>query len=385
MFGRGGTQTRMTLALANPGSVVHDTFRAWHTERDAVEVQLQESLAALEAYQSHLDQWNEQLARDRARLQVDREEIERREAEITAAASAFDIERQELHEAKKANQTELAALRVEREAFLAERGALQGEQARLHTERDTFRQQQERLQQERAEVCAAREEARRAEEHVAVMRQQLLDEQNSLIDSRSRLESEWGDLRMARGKIEQEREEIRAERKQAESNRTAYEQGTSEAAGVMLIELNAARDKITSLTTNLLNRTDELRTIDKSRAEAATELEIMRERERELKAALYEHQQAAERERQLWKEELHELRASLQQRIEVKHEKSLVGVVLRESVSHVVGGVPSETVVVEAGKQATSPQNPVLGSIVQQFDKLRQQRASDRHGGNRPK
>ena len=91
---------------------------------------------------------------------------------------------------------------------------------------------------------------------------QLQRERDDLARQRSRLESDWNDLRNARGKIEQERDGLRAERNQFERDRAAAEKGHATNSATLTAELNAARDKISALTTSLLDRTEELRTLD---------------------------------------------------------------------------------------------------------------------------
>ena len=66
----------MTSTLSINGEALRDTFRAWHAERDVIDSQLSESLAALSAYQSHLDEWQQQLARERTELQTAKEEFD---------------------------------------------------------------------------------------------------------------------------------------------------------------------------------------------------------------------------------------------------------------------------------------------------------------------
>src|SRR5882757_9825982 len=55
----------MTLAATVNGDAIRETFREWNAERDSLDAELSESLAALEAYQLHLDTWQQQLARER--------------------------------------------------------------------------------------------------------------------------------------------------------------------------------------------------------------------------------------------------------------------------------------------------------------------------------
>ena len=167
------------------------------------------------------------------------------------------------------------------------------------------------------------------------------------------------------------------------------EKGQFEASATLTAELNAARDKIGALTTSLLNRTDELRTLDNRRSEAVTEMELVQAREKDLKAALEEHKRAAEQERLHWKEELRHLRELLQRRMETVAWRNARRP--RQSSRRMqLTAQPVTTTAAQPAKGGGSAHviprgNPVLGSIVQQFDKLRQQRASDRNSANKSK
>ena len=185
-------------------------------------------------------------------------------------------------------------------------------------------------------------------------------------------------MRGARGKIEQERDELRARATSSSAIEPPRIKAKSEASATLTADLNAARDKIGALTTSLLSRTEELRTLDNRRAEVVTELELARAREKELKAALDEHKRTAEQERVHWTEELRHLRELLERRVETNTVEERV-------VPAAEQPAPVAPLTIDAQRRATPTprKNPVLGSIVEQFDKLRQQRASDRHSAGK--
>jgi chromosome segregation ATPase len=56
---------------------IRGAFRQWRAEQEPLEAQLAESLAALSAYQSHLDAWQQQLVRERDELRSAREQLDR--------------------------------------------------------------------------------------------------------------------------------------------------------------------------------------------------------------------------------------------------------------------------------------------------------------------
>ena len=188
--------------------------------------------------------------------------------------------------------------------------------------------------------------------------------------------------------LARERKELQESREQFAHDRELCEKNQSEASAATLAELHAAREKVTALTTLLLTRTEELRTLDQSRSEAQTELELARSRERDIKAALDDHKRSLEHERAQWSEELKNLREAI--------ERQLESPVADESHLAASGGAPSPSPAEvspspapSAVKPATSSaapspsENPLLGSIVEQFGKLRQQRAVERQAHSR--
>jgi chromosome segregation ATPase len=185
--------------------------------------------------------------------------------------------------------------------------------------------------------------------------------------------------------LARERDELRAARHQFEHDRGAAEKCQSEASAAVVTELNAAREKITALTTLLLNRTEELRTLDNRRAEVQTELELARARERELKASLDEHKSAAEQERSQWAEELRQLREVLERQLDAPqtHEPTAAASAPASVPDRPAPAIPTQSPA--AAARVIPRENPLLGSIVEQFGKLRQQRAVERQVQNRPR
>src|SRR5438477_9098934 len=112
--------------------------------------------------------------------------------------------------------------------------------------------------------------------------QDSLDDQ--LTDSLEALSAYQSHLDGWQQQLARERDELRAAREQLEQVRATADKCNSESSAAMVDELNAAREKISALTTLLLNRTEELRALDNRRAEVQTELELARARERELNA-----------------------------------------------------------------------------------------------------
>jgi chromosome segregation ATPase len=160
--------------------------------------------------------------------------------------------------------------------------------------------------------------------------------------------------------LAREREELRAARERLGHDQVNSEQSQTRLAE-LTAELTASRDKVGALTTMLLSRTEELRVLDNRRAEMMTELELSRARERELKIALDDIKQARESERQQSAEETRHLRELLQRRLENMDAS------YREEVAGVTRSNP---------KAPETPETQaVFSSVMEQFGKLRQQRA----------
>ncbi len=164
-----------------------------------------------------------------------------------------------------------------------------------------------------------------------------------------------------------ERDELRQAREQLERDRAAADIIQAQPSAEALAELNASRDKISALTTNLLARTEELRSLDNSRAELVAELELARVRERDQATTLEELKRTAEQERIERNEELRHLREMQERRVEALDTDRQDSNRLPQSNADHVAAIPEPV-----------KNNPVLGSIVEQFGKLRQQRATDR-------
>jgi chromosome segregation ATPase len=175
------------------------------------------------------------------------------------------------------------------------------------------------------------------------------------------------------GQLARERKELQSAREQFERDRSASEKNQSESSAATIAELHAAREKITALTTLLLSRTEELRTLDNNRAEVQTELELSRARERELKSALDEQKRSVEQERSQWSDELKQLREVVERQLEIPAADEPAATIVRPT-SDTPAPVPPST----GSAQSPPRESPVLGSIVEQFGKLRQQRAVER-------
>jgi chromosome segregation ATPase len=213
----------------------------------------------------------------------------------------------------------------------------------LHATFDTWAAAEESLD---AELSESLEALAAYQSHLDAWQRQLAGERTALIQAREQFE----------------RDEAAAAASQMHS--------TAEAGA----ELTAARQKVADLTSSLLARTEELRTLDNRRAEVVSELELARAREKELKTALDEQKRLLDQERAQSTEDLRHLREMLEHRGESVES---IGRGNNAAAKQPLG-LP-RTAAPTTNRDRTNS-GAVLGSIVEQFGKLRQQRAVDRQG-----
>ena len=118
---RTGDQNQITMTstlIAADRAAVQNSFREWQAEQSLLDAQLVESVAALDAYQTHLDTWQQELAREREELRLTRAAIERersgtageRELDLSAALAE---QQQNFEEQKRQWEVEIAQLHEE--------------------------------------------------------------------------------------------------------------------------------------------------------------------------------------------------------------------------------------------------------------------------------
>ena len=221
----------------------------------------------------------------------------------------------------------------------------------LHATFDTWTAAEESLD---AQLSESLEALAAYQSHLDDWQRQLADERTALIQVREQFE----------------RDQAAAAASQANS--------TAEAGA----ELTAARQKVADLTSSLLARTEELRTLDNRRAELVTELELVRAREKELNDSLDEqkrlHRTGACRS---WTEDLRDCARCWKAAVKTSKPSAAATARPRPAVQRPRQNRPSVCRVQPHRPIATAQYGgAVLGSIVEQFGKLRQQRAVDRQG-----
>jgi chromosome segregation ATPase len=189
--------------------------------------------------------------------------------------------------------------------------------------------------------------------------QAVLDAQ--LTESVAALEAYQAHLDGWQRALARERDELQRLREELDREK-AVDGGRNEQNKQFEQELTEARAKISSLTTALLDRTEELRRLDQQRADASTELALVKAREKELSAAMESLQKSTDLQRTQWEAAAVEMQQQLEQSLEV--------------AAAIEVPAPSEASAPPLGPTTTT--NPVLGSLMEQFDKLRQQRSVGR-------
>jgi chromosome segregation ATPase len=197
---------------------------------------------------------------------------------------------------------------------------------------------------------------------------QLAESLAALTAYQSHLDSWQQQLARERAELQARCEELTRERADFETTKAAAEHTSAEAGE----ELRAAREKIAVLSSSLSERTEEFRTVDQQRSELAAELELISTREKELKLALDEQKRTLEVERTQWAEEQRQLRQMLERRDEADVANA------NDVRAEPRPAIESPPLAARGKGSHVHSENPVLGSIMEQFGKLRQQRASDR-------
>jgi chromosome segregation ATPase len=286
-----------TASITLDREPLRSSFRDWQAEQELLDTELNESLTALEAYQSHLDLWQRELARQRDELQKTKLETAAECEQLQQSTAELTRQREELERDRLAHSRDLDELQREQSDVARDRAALECDRSLLDLDRSTFE----------------RDRSNPAHDHA-------VDGANST-------------------KVDE-----------------------------LEHELFDARAKIASLTTSLLDRTDELRRLDRQRAEVTAELVVAKSREKELASVLESPQKSSDQQR-------------------MQREAAIAQ--MREQPENSLGTAPVEAASAPAASDPPlgpiAAANPVLGSLMQQFDKLRQQRSVARQNHPRPR
>ena len=189
--------------------------------------------------------------------------------------------------------------------------------------------------------------------------QSLLDAQ--LAESVAALDAYQSNLDSWQQDLVRERDELRHLR-EAFARDQSGAGASDEQLNQLTKDLDVSREKIASLTSALLARTEELRELDRQREEANAESALARARDLELTAQLAAQQQSIEAERQQWENR-------------TTHEHDIVSRAVEQAATNHHGESVRNSPVKPEPRRAASP---VLGSVMEQFGKLREQRSMNR-------
>jgi chromosome segregation ATPase len=188
----------------------------------------------------------------------------------------------------------------------------------------------------------------------------------ALVAYQSHLDDWQQELARGRAALAEARQQFEQESADAAQHRI----GDAAGAATQLDEL---RQQLTSLSQQVDVRSDELRAAEQQRAELATELELVKTHADDLTREIEEQKRVLEQERALWADELRHMRELLERRAESSPSGREAGAA---TTAPEVPQPPQPARASETAKR--SSHSPVLGSIVEQFGKLRQQRAVER-------
>jgi chromosome segregation ATPase len=356
----------MTEPLLIDCDAVLGTFRQWQAEQEPIEAQLSESLAALSAYQSHLDGWQQQLVHDREELRILREQWQRELGEADQDRSRASELAGDLAAARDEIATLTTRLQSGEEELRAQRERFEREQeAALNSSSETSVSLANELNAARLEIGSLTTELNSRAEELRAAHEQIEHGSSAADSSQARLAEITKELAAARDdfaslmqQLEATKAELLTEQQRVEQSETASEHNQTQLTE-LTAELNTARDKVAELSASLLLRTEELRTVDVCRAEAVAELDRTRLREQELAAAL---------------EELHSAQDGQQSGDSFSESNERLEA--EQTVDPLSTPRPSENR--DSTRVARPGESPVFASVKEQFGKLRQQRAMDR-------
>jgi len=136
---------------------IANSFRAWHEEQRQLDAQLAESFAALDAFQTSLERWQQELVQERDAMKALRGQLEGKCGETSVTASSggevaeLELLRQELQQAREQISALTADLALARAHELELGEALSAEQ---HSH-DTHAFHQDEAFDEAVELVAA--------------------------------------------------------------------------------------------------------------------------------------------------------------------------------------------------------------------------------------
>ena len=277
----------MTATLSTNGQSLRDAFQAWHAERDAIDSQLER--IARRALAPISPTWTSGSSNSCASGTSFRPP---RMSSSAAAAKSAPRAKNSIASGKpfKPNKRNSIAnsssCSRSANSWSAIATSSQAAQSQMELERELFAIKTAEMEAQRDDLAAAQSELQQTRDELeppasssiatAATRRRALNSLSGNETNCWRPRPSWSrnGRRFAKpaGRSSRNAISLRGERNQLERDRAAVEKGQFEASAAVTAELNAARDKVMRLTTSLLSRTEELRTLDNRRAEAAMEV-----------------------------------------------------------------------------------------------------------------
>jgi chromosome segregation ATPase len=319
---------------------------------------VKECFAELRAQQAGLDQYIEQSFEEldvlRANLEQFQCELRDQRAELLCERQALQIERdaaksdeQRSDEVHQALEKQLAELRDELELVCAQRD----EAASRVKESEQTRAQLDTAQSELAELRAQRDEVSAEAASVDEVRDAL----RAAVAGRDALDQQLSELRSTQSPASvpnEEFERLRAERADAQA----------ELLDVLAQLEDAQRE--------LREQQEYIQGLEEERGALDSELDTVRGRAAELNDTLVQTKQQMAAERAEWSGELKQMRQVLERHSHLAPNQN--------GGTPVAVGASAHRDTTPGGTATKQKNDPVLGSIVAQFERIRQERAQQR-------
>jgi chromosome segregation ATPase len=246
----------------------------------------------------------------------------------------------------------------------------------LENQRDRIAREAERAtQQDQARAAEiARLERELVETRQAVTEHAVTDEQIEKLNLQQkeevrRLREECEKLETLRLNTETE---LEAERRNSNDLRAALESAHEGVAKELEQRLQKINEELAQTKGNLDERTVAIRNLEQERTALETELEMVRTRAAELTEALDQERKQMAQDRAEWSSELKQLRRLLERQARLATNPVAPG---ERPVQRANEG---DSEPAGNGVQAPRRNDPVVGSVLAQFDRIRQQRLASR-------
>jgi chromosome segregation ATPase len=249
------------------------------------------------------------------------------------------------------------------------RDELKGEQARLAREAEEARRREQaqsaeinRLEQELAGARDALSRQTSTEEQFETLNQQQQDEMR-------RLREEYDKLKHLQNETLQE---LSAERQTSHDLRAALEAAHEGITVELEARLKVINDELASTRGDLNQRNEVVHGLEQERTALETELELVRARAAELTDALDRERKQMAEDRAEWSSELKQLRRLLERQARLTANPSAIVDL------HAAPAAEADDIRPINGSKTPRRDDPVVGSVLAQFDRIRQQRVAAR-------